>query len=100
MSQMPERFVVNRAVAGLGTVSFSAYLLHFAVIEWVLVKNPNIFHTLATGYYAIAAFGVGIIVVTGVTYFLSRVTYALIELPGIQLATRLTRKRAASAQAH
>lgn len=100
MSQMPERFVVNRAVAGLGTVSFSAYLLHFAVIEWVLVKNPNIFHTLATGYHAIAAFGVGIIVVTGVTYLLSRFTYALIELPGIQLAARLTRNRAVPARGH
>jgi peptidoglycan/LPS O-acetylase OafA/YrhL len=100
MSQMPERFVVNRAVAGLGLVSFSAYLLHFAVIEWVLVKNPGIFHTGAIGYAAIAACGVGIIVVAAVTYLLSRFTYAVIELPAIQWAARLTRNRAAPAPAH
>lgn len=97
MSQMRERIIVNRAVAGLGTVSFSAYLLHFAAIEWVLVKNPGIFQTQATGYHAIAAAGVGIIAVACVTYLMSRFTYALIELPAINLAARLTRPKPAPA---
>jgi peptidoglycan/LPS O-acetylase OafA/YrhL len=93
LSQADSGLFINRAIASLGKVSFSAYLLHFAVFDWVVSKNPGLFHLDATGVPAIAAFGAAYAVVIAVTYLLSACSYSLIELPMMDLAKRLTRPK-------
>jgi peptidoglycan/LPS O-acetylase OafA/YrhL len=80
--------LVNRAVVRLGQASFSAYLLHFAVIEAVLRLLPAAVFT-PTGLGAAATSGVLFLLVLGVTGLVAQVTYRLIELPAIQLGTRV-----------
>jgi peptidoglycan/LPS O-acetylase OafA/YrhL len=89
--------LVNSLVAGIGKVSFSAYLLHFAVIELVLNRHRGFFHLDATSWSAIAVFAGATLVVIAVTCFFSTLTYLAVEKPMMQLAKRLTAKRAASA---
>lgn len=91
-SKAPNGVFVNQIVANVGKVSFSAYLLHFAVIEWVLVHHSDFFHLKATGMEAIAAFVLAVAVVVILTWLASIVTYSFIEAPMIAVASRLTRK--------
>eukprot|EP01037_Dinobryon_pediforme_P012920 gene12920-13021_t len=56
----------NRVMAGLGTISFGAYLAHFAVIDG-LNAFAGVFHFDATGYAAISRFSIFLAVVVIVT---------------------------------
>jgi peptidoglycan/LPS O-acetylase OafA/YrhL len=99
MSQSRSALLVNPLIAGVGKVSFSAYLLHFAVIELVLNAHPDFFHLGATGWPAIGVFLLAILVVSVVTCLVSAVTYTLIEKPMMRWAKKLTRGAARAAQA-
>ena len=91
----PMAVVVNPLLVGLGQASFSAYLIHFAVIlglehllpAWVFAQ---------TGVPAVvASFGL-FIAVLGLTGVVAQGTYRLIELPAIRLGgvvTRLSARR-------
>lgn len=76
------RILVNRAMASVGQVSFSAYLLHFAVLG-LFEAFPDWFHTKATSYAAVLAYGCGFVVATGLTYAAAWLSYRLIERPMI-----------------
>jgi peptidoglycan/LPS O-acetylase OafA/YrhL len=97
LSQAPRSPLVNRVAASLGKVSFSAYLLHFAVIQLIPWSHPRLFHANAERWSAIAAYGVCCVVVAGVTYLASCLTYSTIEKPFMRLAKRLTQPRRVSA---
>ncbi len=83
----PTPLVVNALIIRLGQASFSAYLLHFAVIAALeRVVPASVFAT--TGLVAIASaflFFLAILLVTGA---FSQATYRLIELPAIRLGQR------------
>ncbi|HEY4274122.1 MAG TPA: acyltransferase [Rhizomicrobium sp.] len=91
MSQARKSVFINSASAALGKVSFSAYLLHFAVIKFVMTDHPETFHIRDTGWTAIIAFLISIVIVTAITLLVSAVTYTLIEKPMMNWAKRLTR---------
>jgi peptidoglycan/LPS O-acetylase OafA/YrhL len=99
MSQSSNRFLINPVIAGIGKVSFSAYLLHFAVIKLVMTDHAEFFHIRDAGWSAIVAFLCSILVVTVLTCLLSAVTYTLIEKPMTRWAKKLTRGPARAAQA-
>jgi peptidoglycan/LPS O-acetylase OafA/YrhL len=91
MSQSRKSKLINPLIAGLGKVSFSAYLLHFAVIKLVMTDHPGIFHIHDTGWTAIVAFLCSIVIVTALTYLVSAATYTVVEKPMMDWAKRLTR---------
>ena len=99
MSQSRNSLLINPVIAGIGKVSFSAYLLHFAVIELVLNDHAKFFRLGATGWPAIGVFFYSIVIVTAVTCLLSAITYTLVEKPMMQWAKKLTRRPAAAAKA-
>lgn len=85
---------VNRAAQEMGKVSFSAYLLHFAVLDLV-ERFPAVFGTQAAGVRAILYFGAGWVVVVVLVFLVSAAQYRLVELPMMNLARALTRRRKA-----
>jgi peptidoglycan/LPS O-acetylase OafA/YrhL len=93
VSQTKSKILVNKLIGEIGTVSFSAYLLHFAVIALVLERLPSAFHLRATGWSAIAVFGMCFLFIAGVTYLCSAITYRVIEAPMMRLAKFLTREK-------
>lgn len=99
MSQTRSRFWVNSVIGWIGKVSFSAYLLHFAVIDLVLNRHAAFFHLNAMGWTALAVFAGAILVVTAVTILLSSLTYTAIEKPMMQVAKKLTRRPVQAAAA-
>lgn len=95
LSRAPRRagLFVNPVVAMIGRISFSAYLIHFAVIKLLPEGFPLFFHTDAGGVRGIAAFAAGWLAVTAVTCAAAFVTHELIEKPFIAAGRDLIRAR-------
>lgn len=80
----PAPLLVNRWICALGTVSFSAYITHFAalkVIQKVLERLPQI--DPETSFLLLFVFALALTAVT------SWLTYRWIEQPGIALGRKL-----------
>ena len=98
-SRAADSIYVNAAAANLGKVSFSAYLVHFGIVNGILRAHPRMSHIEATGWPAIGWFALGLIFVVCVTYMISLLSYSVIELPMMKLAKSLTRNPAAVVRA-
>lgn len=89
----PRSPFINRPMCSLGQVSFSAYLLHFAVLHKLPQLFPTAFDVGATGWQAIVAWFALWLVVVPVTYALSMITFRTVENPMIQMGRRLLASR-------
>ncbi|HVJ52735.1 MAG TPA: acyltransferase [Aliidongia sp.] len=89
---------VNPIAAAMGKVSFSAYLLHFAVIQGV-EAFPETFRRATPGVGAIVAFAATFVLVAIVTYILSWASYQAIEVPMQNVGKSLIRARQARSKA-
>ena len=84
----PMPLVANRTMVHLGRASFSAYLLHFAVIEAVRRLLPH--HLLAArGVEAAAVGGAAFLLVLVVPGLVAQASYRLVELPAIRYGARI-----------
>ncbi|HTU61198.1 MAG TPA: acyltransferase family protein, partial [Polyangiales bacterium] len=83
LSAWPSSPLINRLVITLGKLSFSMYLIHFALIglvyRWLLPAS------LRAGDLAWATFFALVVLCTAL---LSKLSYALVERPGIVLGKR------------
>lgn len=74
---------LSRVVAGIGTVSFSMYLLHYMVLS-VISDHVREFG-FGAGSVHWTAFAIGFLVVLPVTIVISRLTYFAIEKPFLDM---------------
>jgi peptidoglycan/LPS O-acetylase OafA/YrhL len=79
----PYRAIVNRPMIWLGKVSFSVYLVHFAVDDSIIRLIPGFFGPSVTGWMAIAASMVLLLATLSVSFAVSLLTYHLVEQPMI-----------------
>ena len=87
------RVLVNRAIVAFGKVSFSIYILHFAVLELADAILRRSWSLPATGIWSLA-YEFGLLVLTcAISFALAKLTYRYIEKPGIDLSRSLTRGR-------
>jgi peptidoglycan/LPS O-acetylase OafA/YrhL len=77
--------LINRWVRALGRVSFSAYLLHFAVLHKLPVLLPWMFDIHSTDWLAIFTWSGLCLTTVLITQGLSTLTFAAIERPMITL---------------
>ena len=98
-SRTTKSIYINAAAANLGKVSFSAYLVHFGIINGILRTHPRMFHTDASGWPAIGWFALGLVFVVSVTYLVSLLSYSAVELPMMKLAKSLTRNSSSATHA-
>lgn len=91
------RGIVTRAVARLGELSFSFYLLHFAVVVGVV----TVAHHLVVQVGGAATSGVlsGLLVATPITLAAAFVTYQAIERPFLGMRIRYVRDPQVGAEA-
>ena len=85
----PMPLIANRMMVYLGQASFSAYLLHFAVIEAIRRLLPGVLLT-PRGTGAVAVSVLLFLLVLAVTGLVAQATYRLIELPAIRWGARMT----------
>lgn len=84
----PWRVVVNRLTIFLGTISYSVYLAHPVVIQYLIPLFRRIYGLVERD---IAAYLLASLISFVIVVFAAFVTYRLIEKPGMQLGSRLTR---------
>ena len=86
----PSRLLMHPALRRIGNVSYSIYILHFAVIAllFVLPSNFNAFHYLPDE--PIVRFLVAFIEVFAISYLLAMLTRIVIELPFVELGSRIS----------
>jgi peptidoglycan/LPS O-acetylase OafA/YrhL len=89
LAQAQPGLFVNRWIAFVGKVSFSAYLIHFSVIELINGPLASFAGRDEHDYAAIGAFALGWLAVVAATIIFSTFTYHLIEDPGIKLGRRV-----------
>jgi peptidoglycan/LPS O-acetylase OafA/YrhL len=93
LSQARRTVLLSPLAAVVGRVSFSAYLLHYAVIALVVAAHPGLSHAHAHGVAAIAAFAVGWCVVMALTSAAAWCSYHVLERPMMAFAKSLVRVR-------
>jgi len=89
----PRSPFINRVICSLGQVSFSAYLLHFAVVHKLPRLLPGVFDVGATGWRAVFACFALWVVAVPTTYGLSMITFRTIENPMIGVGRRFLEAR-------
>lgn len=85
----PSRLFVNPFTVWLGKVSFSAYLIHFAVINQAKTLLPNLFGASVVGVQAIIGSALLLGITLGITGPLATLTYRTIEQPMIARGRRV-----------
>lgn len=89
LAKQPYRIVANGFLAAVGRVSFSLYLVHFAVMHWLVRLGLTDFVSV-TGFGSDALnFSLRFLLLFAVAYAVSAVSYRWIEVPGQRLGQRL-----------
>ena len=96
LAMWPTRWLVNRATAYLGKVSYSLYLLHPTVIYLLTPMYRRIYD--GTDQLSLALLA-SLAVTMAIVLPLSSLAYRFIEKPGIQLGRRIAARRAAGVPA-
>lgn len=85
----PSGRVINRAITGLGKVSFSAYVLHFAVLKYTSQLLHQLWPLAKTGVYSVAFEAVFLGLALVLIRAIGEASYRLIEQPFIDLGKAL-----------
>jgi peptidoglycan/LPS O-acetylase OafA/YrhL len=93
LAQARRSLLLTPLAAAVGRVSFSAYLLHYAVIELAVSRHPGLFHTGAGGLAAVAAFAATWLVVMALTFAAAWCAYRVLERPMMAAGKSLARAR-------
>lgn len=86
----PNGIVVNRFICMLGKVSFSAYILHFAVLYALAPVMDNLWRFSKIGVSSIFYATIFITIGVTLTFFLSLMTYKWIEKPFIAIGKKIS----------
>ncbi len=93
LARGPATLLTHPLIRRIGVLSFSTYVLHFLVIDWLPAWSFGLIDVRATGYAAIASFAMLWVLTVTVTALAAAAAHAWIEQPGIELARRLTARR-------
>ena len=85
----PSSIVVNRIIVEVGKVSFSAYVLHFAMLKFVSSILVDLWPLPRVGIFSIPYAAVLIFISVFVTWYISSKTYKYIERPFVLLGKTL-----------
>jgi len=84
----PGRLVVNPVITAIGKVSFSIYIVHFAVLKLVTHGMDAWWPIGKEGVLSLFYTAVSVLLALGISYALASMTYRTIEKPFIQLGKR------------
>jgi peptidoglycan/LPS O-acetylase OafA/YrhL len=89
LARRPYKVLVNQVTVFIGKVSYSAYLVHFAVLHWL--QKWGVIDLLPTNRQLGAVLNLGLkyAVVLGATLSISYFFYLVVELPAQRLGKRL-----------
>jgi peptidoglycan/LPS O-acetylase OafA/YrhL len=84
-----KHFLVNRVIVFIGQISFSMYLIHFFVLDIILkLFVDRLLLSFSNSIVLIIVFLSTLLVTIGLSYL----SYRIIELPGIKLGRKISRR--------
>ena len=92
----PTRLLVNPVTAAIGRVSFSMYLIHFALLAPSFRLAATLLGPPGGGGTDTAFFILSLLLLIASSFILSQITFHLIEDPGVRLGAWLIRLRNAT----
>jgi peptidoglycan/LPS O-acetylase OafA/YrhL len=98
LSQLPANIPCMRIFAFLGKLSYSMYLLHFAVLRWLMKFGWLDFLPVTGKYPASVNFVLRFTIVCAITAAVAYITYKCIEKPCIAIGGKLILQREAAAK--
>jgi peptidoglycan/LPS O-acetylase OafA/YrhL len=89
LARHPYKVLVNRVTELIGEVSYSAYLVHFAVLHWM--QKWGVLDLLPTNRQLLAVLNLGLkyTLVLGATLGISYIFHQVVELPAQRFGKRL-----------
>jgi peptidoglycan/LPS O-acetylase OafA/YrhL len=93
LGRSPNRLLVNRGTCLVGRVSFSVYLVHFAMLEPTYWTIRRMWPTYRPGPDDLPFFGLYFCLVLAVTLSVSLLTYRSVEAPFMREGARIVRRR-------
>jgi len=94
LSKRSYKIIVNPAICYIGKISFSLYLIHFAVIYWL--EKFGFFSPSHSFFSGNLKYALNLIVVFILSIIVSSLSYKLIELPAQALGKKIIKKLEAS----
>ncbi|MBK7953000.1 MAG: acyltransferase [Candidatus Accumulibacter sp.] len=88
----PKGWAINTAIIGLGQVSFSAYILHFAVLAYVGTFLKHVWPLKTVGVLSIAYSAALLVAAIVITRYVSGLSYRHIEQPFIKMGKSFIRR--------
>lgn len=85
----PDRLIVNRFITAIGKVSFSIYIVHFALLKLVSYGMEALWPFGKEGVLSLPYTMFLLAIALGMSYAISVITYRTIEQPLVQLGKRL-----------
>jgi peptidoglycan/LPS O-acetylase OafA/YrhL len=89
LSQNEFYFLVNPLTIGIGRISYSMYLVHFAILHWLVKLNMVDFIPAAPEFNYL----IRLLLTVGLSAFLSYITYISVEVPFQNIGKKIIRKR-------
>ena len=93
LSRYPFRILVNDVMVYIGRVSYSLYLVHFAVLFWLERVGLVDFINISGVSGALVNFSIRLLVLTILSVAIASVTYHLVELPMQRIGKKLIHRR-------
>lgn len=92
LSKKPFKFFSNRLLARIGRVSFSMYLVHFAIVHLWTKNDINIIIKGDNALVSISNLIIAYLIIAICSYIVSYGSYRFIEVPGQNLGKRIINK--------
>jgi peptidoglycan/LPS O-acetylase OafA/YrhL len=93
LSRIELFILVNTVTIYIGKISYSMYLVHFAVLHWLVKFNIVDFVPASTPYYPIVNYVLRFCTLTVLTVLLSSCTYYLIEVSFQSIGKSIVKRR-------
>ena len=93
LSKYPFRIFVNGVIVYIGRVSYSLYLVHFAVLFWLERAGLVDFINISGAADAVVNFGIRLLVLTILSVAIASATYHLVELPMQRVGKKLFHRK-------
>ena len=100
LSKKEFKILVNSLMIHLGKISYSMYVVHFAVLHWLIKFNIGDYLTVSNRYDSLLNYALRLLVVVIITSMISTVFYKLVELPMQAVGKRIIGRWVDSKNAH
>lgn len=95
LSKYEYKIIVNTVIVYMGKISFSMYLTHFAVLNWLTKYNMLDFISVSSPITAMGNYAIRLSLVLAITVAVSTVLYKFVELPMQRIGYFFIKKREA-----